>query len=48
MNTTKPMYKLEKLWDGWVSIYMLVNNTHYEWVKDVHNMETAKRFIGEI
>lgn len=42
----KPKYKLEKMRDGWVSIYILVGGTHYEWVKDVCNMDTAKRYIG--
>lgn len=40
-------YKLTVLGDGWVSIYVLVNGTHYEWVKDVCDLETAKRYIGE-
>lgn len=47
MIDNKPIYKLQTYQDGWIGIYILVNGTHYTWVKDVSSMREAIKFTGE-
>lgn len=43
----KPVYKFKTYQDGRIGIYILVNGTHYQWVRDVSSMQEAIRFTGE-